>query len=76
MTAAFSQGRQKRYAYYTCVQRTCPTRRRSYRAAMVDDEFGGRLTELSIPARDVKLIAEWLDVGGQYFNNPFDAPLN
>ena len=23
-----------------------------------------------------KLLAEWLDVGGQYYNNPFDAPLN
>lgn len=25
---------------------------------------------------ELKLIAEWLDIGGQYFNNPFDAPLN
>ena len=23
-----------------------------------------------------KLIAEWLDVGAQYFNNPFDVPIN
>jgi hypothetical protein len=23
---------------------------------------------------ELKLIAEWLDLGGQYFNNPFDAP--
>ena len=23
-----------------------------------------------------KLIAEWLDVGAQYYNNPFDAPTN
>ena len=23
-----------------------------------------------------KLIAEWLDIGGQYYNNPFDAPEN
>ena len=23
-----------------------------------------------------KLIAEWLDVGAQYYNNPFDAPIN
>ena len=23
-----------------------------------------------------RLIAEWLDVGAQYFNNPFDAPTN
>lgn len=25
---------------------------------------------------ELKLIAEWLDVGAQYYNNPFDAPLN
>jgi hypothetical protein len=25
---------------------------------------------------EIKLIAEWLDIGGQYFNNPFDAPQN
>ena len=23
---------------------------------------------------ELRLIAEWLDVGGQYYNNPFDAP--
>ena len=23
-----------------------------------------------------RLIAEWLDVGAQYYNNPFDAPAN
>ncbi len=23
-----------------------------------------------------RLVAEWLDVGGQYYNNPFDAPAN
>jgi len=23
-----------------------------------------------------KLLAEWLDVGAQYYNNPFDAPTN
>jgi hypothetical protein len=25
---------------------------------------------------ELKLIAEWLDIGGQYYNNPFDAPDN
>jgi hypothetical protein len=25
---------------------------------------------------ELKLIAEWLDIGGQYYNNPFAAPLN
>lgn len=25
---------------------------------------------------ELKLISEWLDIGAQYFNNPFDAPTN
>lgn len=25
---------------------------------------------------EIRLIAEWLDVGAQYYNNPFDAPIN
>lgn len=25
---------------------------------------------------EMKLIAEWLDIGAQYYNNPFDAPLD
>ncbi len=25
---------------------------------------------------ELRLIAEWLDIGAQYYNNPFDAPLN
>ena len=25
---------------------------------------------------ELKLVAEWLDIGGQYYNNPFDAPEN
>ncbi len=29
----------------------------------------GRLTE-----DELRLISEWLDIGGQYYNNPFDAP--
>ncbi|MBV1908655.1 MAG: hypothetical protein KUG78_05000 [Kangiellaceae bacterium] len=31
----------------------------------------GRLTEA-----ELKLVSEWLDIGGQYYNNPFDAPQN
>jgi len=27
-------------------------------------------------AAELKLISEWLDIGGQYYNNPFDAPEN
>ena len=31
----------------------------------------GRLT-----AAELKLVSEWLDIGAQYFNDPFAAPLN
>jgi hypothetical protein len=31
----------------------------------------GRLNEA-----ELRLISEWIDIGGQYYNNPFDAPLN
>ena len=34
---------------------------------------GGTHEDRLTPA-ELRLIAEWLDVGGQYFNNPFDAP--
>lgn len=27
-----------------------------------------------LSADEIKLLAEWLDIGGQYYNNPFDAP--
>jgi hypothetical protein len=27
-------------------------------------------------AAELRLLSEWLDIGGQYYNNPFDAPIN
>jgi hypothetical protein len=27
-----------------------------------------------LTAEELKLLAEWLDIGGQYYNNPFDVP--
>ena len=27
-------------------------------------------------ASELRLVAEWVDVGAQYYNNPFAAPLN
>lgn len=36
-------------------------------------EEGGSHEDFLSPA-ELRLIAEWLDIGGQYFNNPFDAP--
>jgi hypothetical protein len=32
------------------------------------DHFG------TLSGAELKLIAEWLDIGGQYYNNPFDVP--
>ncbi len=29
-----------------------------------------------LSASEMKLISEWLDIGAQYYNNPFDAPLD
>jgi hypothetical protein len=29
-----------------------------------------------LTAAEQKLIAEWLDIGAQYYNNPFDVPQN
>ena len=34
------------------------------------------LTKSYLTGGELKMIAEWLDIGGQYFNNPFDAPVN
>ena len=50
--------------------------------AAASDDFFGRFEDpndlhyniLSIAER--RLVAEWLDVGAQYYNNPFDAPAN
>ncbi|WP_412536005.1 hypothetical protein [Marinobacter sp. MIT932201] len=45
------------------------------RASNFFDVFaeGGTHRDFLTPS-ELRLIAEWLDVGGQYFNNPFDAP--
>ncbi|WP_338040778.1 hypothetical protein [Marinobacter iranensis] len=34
----------------------------------------GGLHEGFLSPDELRLIAEWLDIGGQYYNNPFDAP--
>ncbi len=34
----------------------------------------GGTHEGDLEAAELKLLAEWLDIGGQYYNNPFDAP--
>jgi hypothetical protein len=35
----------------------------------VTGSHAGRLS-----AAELKLVSEWIDVGGQYYNNPFDVP--
>jgi len=41
-------------------------------------ELGGGTVDHStfLNGAELKLIAEWLDIGGQYYNNPFEAPAN
>jgi hypothetical protein len=39
MTGYFAQGRRQRYAYYKCFKRDCPTRKKSYPANEVHNEF-------------------------------------
>ena len=36
----------------------------------------GGTHEAYLTDHELRLISEWLDIGGQYFNNPFDAPLD
>ncbi len=38
-------------------------------------ETGGS-HEGDLTAAELRLLAEWLDIGAQYFNDPFDAPVN
>jgi hypothetical protein len=39
------------------------------------DLFGDDGThENRLSPAELRLISEWLDIGGQYYNNPFDAP--
>jgi len=37
-------------------------------------ETGSHIGYLSLD--ELKLISEWLDIGAQYYNNPFDVPVN
>jgi hypothetical protein len=36
----------------------------------------GRSHVGQLSGAELKLLAEWLDIGAQYYNNPFDAPVN
>ena len=47
--------------------------------ALASNRFFNRFEEGQSHARmlsaaELKLLAEWLDIGGQYYNNPFDVP--
>jgi hypothetical protein len=36
----------------------------------------GGTHENRLTVHELRLISEWLDIGAQYYNNPFDAPVN
>jgi hypothetical protein len=40
------------------------------------DRFGtpGDTHDGLLSGAEIKLLAEWLDIGAQYYNNPFDVP--
>jgi hypothetical protein len=49
--------------------------------ANASDEFfapfeAGQSHDGYLSDAELRLISEWLDVGAQYYNNPFDAPIN
>ena len=46
-------------------------RRRHSSAASMGGTHAAWLT-----TAELRLIAEWLDIGGQYYNDPFIAPVN
>ncbi len=41
-----------------------------------DVHFDGGSHDGYLSDAEKRLIAEWLDVGAQYYNNPFDVPQN
>ena len=44
---------------------------------IMDNSVSGTVDHsLFMSADELRLISEWLDIGAQYYNNPFDAPLN
>jgi len=36
----------------------------------------GQIHDAYLSPAELKLISEWLDIGAQYYNNPFEAPVN
>jgi len=48
LTGTFARGSRARYPYYECQQPSCPTRRKSYRAADVHREFDSLLVERTV----------------------------
>ena len=49
------------------------------RAGTFMDRFlpgSGNAHEGDLTVEEIRLLSEWIDVGAQYFNNPFDAPVN
>jgi site-specific DNA recombinase len=49
MTGYFAMGKRKRYAYYKCFSKSCPTRTKSYSASAVHEEFVSCLADTAVP---------------------------
>ena len=49
-------------------------RRMTGTPSRIDDEVAVDHSAM-MSAAELKLISEWLDIGGQYYNNPFDIPI-
>ncbi len=49
-------------------------RRMTGAASRIEDETAVDHSAM-MSAAELKLISEWLDIGGQYYNNPFDIPI-
>ncbi|WP_394202839.1 HzsA-related protein [Marinagarivorans algicola] len=62
----------------TCRRESNPMRGGSATASRFFELFTGDDVIHSgiMSASELRLIAEWLDIGAQYYNNPFDAPLD
>ncbi|WP_083206059.1 hypothetical protein [Stappia indica] len=69
MTACWSKGRTKHYAYYLCDTRDCPDRRKSVRKEIIEDEFETLLASLKPSAHLFHAIYEM--PRGQPKSRPF-----
>ncbi len=64
-------------AFFTVSPSMNATSAATSRFFQVFDDGGGTVDHRDfLSPAELRLIAEWLDIGAQYYNNPFAAPLN